>query len=300
MNLNGVTFKGMFAESPLWKKVILFIFLLIFFTCLFSGIGLLVTKIAGWDGRSAEAMKVIQLCSSTGVFILTPIVYIFFTRTDPKGFFRLKMVDPRIIFLGLLSIIVAYPFISVVGILNEGMHLPDVFQGVEDWMKKSEEDAKWLTLLFLDTHTIPGLISNLIVVALVPAIGEELMFRGVLQQSLAQKLKNEHVAVWVAAFVFSAIHLQFFGFFPRLLLGVLLGYLFVYGKSLIIPIFCHFMNNAVTIIYAYTASPEKALETDMKATPGMVTISIILLGITCLILLRIQHLSKKQEEREEI
>lgn len=302
MNLNWITFKGMFADSPLWKKVILFIFLLIFCTSFLSGIGLLVTRIADWDGRSAEAMKVIQLCSSTGAFILTPITYIFFTRTDPKGFFQLNLIDPRIIFLGLLAIITAYPFISVVGLLNEGMHLPDALQAVEDWMKESEEEAKWLTLLFLDTHTIPGLISNLIVVALVPAIGEELLFRGVIQQSLAQKLKNKHVAVWLAAIIFSAIHLQFFGFFPRMFLGVLLGYIFLYGKSLIASIFCHFMNNAVVIIYAYVSDPETALsaESFREMTHGTIAASVLLLCVTAFILMRIKYINDKKENCKKV
>ena len=132
MNLNWITFKGMFADSPLWKKVILFIFLLIFCTSFLSGIGLLVTRIADWDGRSAEAMKVIQLCSSTGAFILTPITYIFFTRTDPKGFFQLNLIDPRIIFLGLLAIITAYPDFNERAI---------GFKRFSDVMKQLEKDG---------------------------------------------------------------------------------------------------------------------------------------------------------------
>ena len=293
MNLNWITFKGMFAESPLWKKVFLFIFLLIFCTVTMTSLSMLITHVAGLN--SMEDLKVKQLMCSSGMFILGPALFVYLTKKDPSGYFQLNLVDPRIIFLGILAFFTAYPFIAVVSSWNEGMQLPEALQGVERWMRESEELLKDTTLRMLGSSSIPQLISNLIVIALIPAIGEELTFRGVIQQGLAKYLKNEHVAVWLAATIFSAIHVQFFGFFPRLLLGVLLGYIFLYGRSLIASIFCHFMNNAIIIVYAHVSDPETALasETSLNMTHGTIAASALLLVVTFFILMRIKYISDK-------
>lgn len=300
MKLNWITFKGMFAESPLWKKVILFIFLLIFCTVTLTSLSMLISHVAGWNPNSIEDLKVKQLMCSSGMFILAPVLFVYLTKNEAVNYFKLKLVDPRIIFLSILAICTVYPFISVTASWNEGMHLPEALQGVERWMKESEELLKDTTLQMLESSSISQLIFNLIVIALIPAIGEELTFRGVIQQSLAKHLKNEHVAVWLAAALFSAIHLQFFGFFPRLLLGVLLGYIFLYGKSLIASIFCHFMNNAIIIIYAYVSDPKTALdsESSLNMTHGTIAASVLLLVVTFFILTRINHINNKAESKK--
>lgn len=295
MRTEWITFKGMFAESPLWKKIVIFVFSLLFGVIFFSLVGSLITKLLHWDDKSVEALKMLQFFSAFGIFVFTPLLTAFLTTKEPGKFLNLKMADPRLLFLALLSIIVIYPFINVVGVWNEGMHLPESLQSVENWMKESEESAKVLTLQFLDTHTIPGLIINLIVIALIPAIGEELMFRGVIQQTLSAKVKNDHIAIWVTAFIFSAIHVQFFGFFPRFFLGALLGYLLLYSGSIIVTMICHFMNNAFVIIYAYVSTPQKALGTDtsLPSLKAMVITGLLFLAMTIFIILTMKANQKK-------
>lgn len=296
MNLNWITFKGMFADCPLWKKIILFIFLLIFCTVTMVSLAKLICYVAGWNPNSMEVLKIKHLISSSGMFILAPVLFVYLAKKEPESYFQLKLVNPRIIFLSILAVCTVYPFISVIGVWNEGMHLPQALQGVEEWMKHYEELLKDTTLRMLGSSSIPQLISNLIIIALIPAIGEELTFRGVIQQSFAKYLKNEHLAVWLAAIMFSAIHLQFYGFFPRMFLGVLLGYIFLYGKSLIASIFCHFMNNAIIVIYAYVSDPETALasESSYNITNGTIAASILLLCVTAFILMRIKHINDKE------
>ena len=115
-------------------------------------------------------------------------------------------------------------------------------------MKSKELQAKILTEAFLDGDTITGLLVNIIIVAVLPAIGEELLFRGVLIRLFDQMVKNIHIAVLISSVIFSAIHLQFYGFLPRLMLGMLLGYMFVFTRSLWVPIIVHFVNNAASAI----------------------------------------------------
>jgi membrane protease YdiL (CAAX protease family) len=92
---------------------------------------------------------------------------------------------------------------------------------------------------------------NLFIIAVVPAIGEEFIFRGILQKKLVEQMKNPHVAIWLAALIFSAIHMQFQGFLPRMLLGAILGYLYHWTGNLWVPIFAHLVNNGVQIVGQY-------------------------------------------------
>ena len=62
---------------------------------------------------------------------------------------------------------------------------------------------------------------------------------------------NIHLSIWASAIIFSAIHFQFYGFIPRLLLGALFGYLYYWSGNLLIPMFAHFVNNAFGVIMIY-------------------------------------------------
>ena len=104
------------------------------------------------------------------------------------------------------------------------------------------------------------LLINLLVLAILPAIGEELTFRGVLQQLLYGQLStlnvqrstlNNHLAVWVTAFIFSFIHFQFYGFIPRLLLGALLGYALLWSGNIRYSMIMHATNNALSVLLFY-------------------------------------------------
>lgn len=286
----------MFAESAAWKKFVIFIFCAIFCLLFCGAIALLIIKIGGMDPTEVNALKIVQLFGSAGIFVVAPILTVLLTEKEPASFFPFKMVDPRIFTLAMISMIVMLPCISQIGIWNEQMQLPEFLQGIENWMRGEEDEAKRLTLLFLREQTIPNLLSNLFIIALIPAIGEELMFRGYIQQKIEKRFNKPHLAVWVAAFIFSAIHLQFYGFFPRLLMGALLGYLFLYSRSMITNICCHFMNNAMVIFLAYLSSPEKALEAEMAeggTSTGTVTMGVISLLATVAIVYLIKEKSNK-------
>jgi membrane protease YdiL (CAAX protease family) len=83
------------------------------------------------------------------------------------------------------------------------------------------------------------------------ALGEEIFFRGVLQSLFERYLGNSHAAIWIAAAIFSFIHFQFYGFFPRLLLGAFFGYLYVWFRTIWVPIVAHFFNNGWTLTMHY-------------------------------------------------
>jgi membrane protease YdiL (CAAX protease family) len=96
-----------------------------------------------------------------------------------------------------------------------------------------------------------GLLVNLFMIGILASVGEELIFRGLLQRLLFGLVRNVHVAIIITAILFSAFHFQFFSFLPRLILGLILGYLMFYGRSIWYPILAHFVNNTMGVIYYY-------------------------------------------------
>ena len=153
------------------------------------------------------------------------------------------------------------PLVSITAYWNNGIQLPESLHAIEELLRSMEDSANDLTLQIMQGNSVWIL---LVVMALLPAIGEEFLFRGGLQKGIQNKTGNAHLAVWVTAFVFSFIHFQFYGFIPRFVLGVALGYFYVYGKSLWIPIWAHFVNNSTAVLsykLMYQATNETNLST---------------------------------------
>ena len=140
---------------------------------------------------------------------------------------------------------------SVVIDWNSKIQFPDFRCDFGDWARRLEDLAEQQTI-FLTTFDSPGqFIFGFIVIALLAGFSEELVFRGVLQPELFRATGNIHVAIWTSAFLFSALHMQFFGFFPRLLLGALFGYLYAWSGNLLIPMLAHVLNNGVSVVILY-------------------------------------------------
>ena len=118
-------------------------------------------------------------------------------------------------------------------------------------------------------------------VAMIPAIGEELLFRGVLQKQLIKGLGNAHVAIILTAVIFSAFHLQFLGFFSRALLGMLFGYLYYWSKNMWYPILTHFTNNGLALLLAIIYG----VDMDAKDMTWRFGLFGLILGVSGLILL---------------
>ncbi len=158
----------------------------------------------------------------------------------------------RMLLFTMLIYIVSLPSVSIMTQLNNSIVFPEFLSGLEAKFKQMEESAKAVTDTFLSGTSAFDIFINILIVAVAAAIVEEVFFRGALQKLLSSWFKNGHMAVWVTAFIFSAIHLQFYGFVPRLFMGAVLGYLFYYSKNLWVPIFYHFVNNAFVVVSNYS------------------------------------------------
>lgn len=241
-------FKGMFIQSGIISKLLI----LVGFSCFFAVFGSVIwTLITHGNMNNINSLKLMQFIESIGVFVFPPFVLAYLCSNNSKIFLHLnKPINWIVVLFVVLFMILIIPFINLLGDLNQRLALPDALSGLEKMMKEYESQASQLTEKFLNIHNLPALFFDIFLIAMLPALGEELFFRGAIQGTLQQKI-NAKLAIWITAIVFSAIHLQFYGFVPRMLLGAFLGYLLVWSGNLWLPILAHFTNNVIAIIFYY-------------------------------------------------
>jgi membrane protease YdiL (CAAX protease family) len=245
-----------------WGKILLLFGLILLFTLFSAFLGLLIGKfylnvdmamlgnyIA--DPKTPEAVnfiKFFQVINQIGTFILPVLFFSYLVSNKPAAYLKMDR-KPRTLYLSIsfLLIFMVLPFINYLESINQDLRLPDMLAGIETWIREKEVAAARLTEIIIKTNSISGFIVNLVLVALLPAFGEELLFRGTILKLTNDVVKNLHWAVIISAALFSAFHLQFYGFLPRFALGLILGYIFMITHNLWIPIFIHFVNNAAAI-----------------------------------------------------
>lgn len=238
---------------------------------------------------SVTSLKWIQLFQSAAMFLLPPLCMAYLWAKAPMKWLKVDNFQSfKVSSMAILLMLVALPAINLLADINQQMALPTSLEPLEAWMKTQEETAKQLTEQFLSVTTYSGLIINILLMALLPAVAEELTFRGVLQRlfqgsnvSDFHTVKVPHIAIWVTAILFSAIHMQFYGFLPRMLMGALFGYMLVWTGSLWVPILMHFTNNAMAVILYFVAT---RAGWDMEKVDAIGTGDTLWLGIVSLVL----------------
>ncbi|MGY6558623.1 MAG: CPBP family intramembrane glutamic endopeptidase [Nitritalea sp.] len=180
---------------------------------------------------------------------------------------------------------------------NSQLIFPEAWSSLEELLKSQEERIEALTLFLLDFQHVGEFLLGLLVVAVGAGVGEELFFRGVLQPKLQHYTGSPHVAIWVTAFIFSAIHFQFYGLIPRAFLGAFFGYLYYYTGSLWYPMLAHTFNNGLTIVMLYLYR-QQLVEMDIQ-DPDLVA-PLVSLGAGGLLVLGIGLLRKMNRKRHEL
>jgi len=204
------------------------------------------------DPSAVNALKAIQVVNMAGGLMFPAVVYLWFSTPDSKSFNVFKKSAPVFpILLSAILIVLAQPLIGLANEFNSYLNLPEGLAFIENWMKKAEEQGAMVTEAFLSTTSLSGLLINIFMIAILPAFAEEILFRGVLANLFRSWTQNIHLAVFLSSFVFAAIHMQFYGFLPRFLLGSALGYLFFWSGSLWLPIAAHFANNFLSVIIEF-------------------------------------------------
>lgn len=251
--------KGLFKNAPLSSQLIVFFAVFLLSMIVVSVPFSIVMR------QDAAFLRIMFVANHLGIFVFSALFSAYLFSDDVKTYLKIGTgISRKTVIYVILSMLVALPFLNLTIQFNEVMKLPEWMKPLEDWMIASEKDAKQLTDVVLNTGNWMDLIANLLIIGLLAAVGEELLFRGVLQNIFGRKLTNEHVVIWLTAILFSAIHLQFYGFIPRMLMGAYFGYLLYYTRSLWAPVLAHFTNNAFVVLISYKYRDASDLE-DLNA-----------------------------------
>jgi uncharacterized protein len=207
------------------------------------------------DPVAVNVMKYLQVIQAFGIFIIPPLLAGYLFEKNSWQWLGVKKFPGGMIFIiVILLMFFSIPFISWLVTINESMKLPAFLGGIEEWMRSTEDQATQLTTTFLDVTTLGGFLVNILMIVLLPAVGEELLFRGLLQRLFSDWFRNAHLAILFTALVFGVVHLQFYGLLPRMMLGVIFGYLYYWTGSLWAPVFAHFLNNGAVVIASYLSN----------------------------------------------
>ena len=243
-----VRLRGMYKQNGVFSNLLLLLGTAIFFVIM----AIAVWKIIfGADPAEINSVRWLQFAQAIGMFVVPPLVLAYLWSDKPLRYLCLdKKPDLINVLFVVLFMVLVIPFVNLLGEWNQQLRLPHAFAAIEAQMKASEAGIALLTKKLLDVHSLKGLFGNVFLMAFIPAFGEELFFRGAFQQIIQNK-KNAIMAIWLTAFIFSAIHFQFYGFIPRLLMGAFFGYLLVWSGNLWLPVLAHFTNNTVAIVFYY-------------------------------------------------
>lgn len=243
------------------------------------------------DSTLKLPLFILQGTASLIGFIIFPALFmVFYEHQTINIFFTRVKTSPVLIWLTPIIVLVFMGFNSYFIEWNTNLTLPDFLSNFEQTARSLEDRAMEMTQYLTQFDSKAMLILGLIVIAIIPGIGEELVFRGFLQNYLHRSSKNIHVAIWTSAFLFSAMHMQFFGFVPRLFLGALFGYLYYWSGNLIIPVLAHVFNNGFTLVMIYLHQ-QSITNMDIESTESVSTTYVVI--STCLTIVTIYIFRKR-------
>jgi len=290
----------LFANKSYWFQFCYLLLFIIVGITVFGSISMLTGQLGIIEINYRLYLYVIQFINSFGVFFFPALL---FSYCASKKWFSYSDADktvplPLLSYVLILSLFIL-PIVICLGYFNEQITFPKSMHNIEIWMQKMEETSRMALLTLTANSTIAILLLNIMVIALFTALFEEFLFRGTLQPFLTKWFTNKHVAIIITAFIFSAIHFQFYGSIPRFLLGIYLGYLLLWGKSLWLPIIAHFMHNAVSLILDYGAQKRgidlETIEPNQIKEFYPMVLFCTFCGMFC-----IYHLWKKSKKIESI
>ena len=198
-----------------------------------------------------STLRISQISSQILTFVLPPLLYVCLVKDKPIKSLGFTKTSLMWLLLGILMMYAVLPFNDILTKWNAAFKFPESMSAVEEILKTLQEEASRLTDKMLNVSNVSGLIINLIMIAGLAALGEELLFRSLLQPFLIKLCKNVHIGIIITGAIFSIAHFEFYGLLPRWTLGILLGYMFYYSRSIWVPMAMHFVNNATAVVIYY-------------------------------------------------
>lgn len=276
------------------ERFFILILLLIAGLCFGTAISVVFTKFLKCN--TLDLLRLSQISSQIFTFTLPPILYAIFVKKDPLKSLGFNKVSIKWILIGVVLIFAITPLNSVFAEWNANIKLPESMREIELLMQEMQAAATSIIEQFVNVDSISGLILNLFMIAGLAALGEELLFRSVIQNSLINICKNAHIGIILASMIFSFIHFEFYGFVPRFVLGLILGYMYYYSRSIWVPMAMHFVNNG-TIVFIYFLNHKGITNIDVD-TFGNTNLTILILSI--IVVIALFWTAIKQFKKEQI
>ncbi len=217
-----------------------------------SGFSDMMQMSANMPASTLNSLKFMQMGSSVFGFLIPAIFFAKVLVRQPQTYLKANWKFPLILLLLVfLVMLISSPLMDMLINFNQKMVLPHFLKGVERWMRSMEDTAGEQTEILLQMKSPLSFLINLLMIAILPAVSEEFIFRGCFQQIFTGWTNNIHWGIWLSAALFSAIHFQFFGFLPRMALGVFFGYFAAWSGSIWPGVFGHFLNNGAALVASY-------------------------------------------------
>jgi uncharacterized protein len=209
------------------------------------------TSISNLDVKAphfVNALWILQFAGMTLPIMATPVFFAYVVVNDPQAYLRTSFRFPWLLLLiGLVISMVSFPFIEFLTNVNHAIPLPSWLK----WLENNEDSNLKMMTAMMDMKSIGDMIYNVLFIGLLTAIAEELAFRGCLQTIFLRWTGNIHAAVWITAVIFSAFHMEYFGFLPRVFLGAMFGYFVAWSGSVWTSVWAHFLNNGTIVVVTY-------------------------------------------------
>jgi membrane protease YdiL (CAAX protease family) len=288
-----MAFKALYKDFPVFAQFVMLLavagFCLIIASIVGSlliflkfGVSVDIQEIQQHIAYYPDLLKGIQFLQLLGLFIFPSIICAKFFSDNYKEYLHAgnPIYFPVAVWT-VVSIVAVVPFLNFTYHFNQQMALPEALKGLESRLQEMEQAAAQLSEVMLSVDNFGGLLFNVLLICVLTSVGEEFMFRGVLQNLFGRFIRNSHIVIWTVALLFSAFHLQFYGFVPRLLLGAYLGYLLHYTKTIWIPVLAHSVNNlfGVATYYMFRDNPQRIQEIDAIGTEATWWLSIASLAL---------------------
>lgn len=239
-----------FLVSP-WRRIVM---LLLTFV-----VGLVVTGLAGGlllnmggPDKAVAMSRIATVIQDIFMLIMPALVTALIVTRQPVKLLALgRMPSAGRVLIAIAVMLLASPAMSWIIELNSSIQLPESLAALEQKMRAMEDSAQATLDFMLGAHTPANLFVNILLIGLLAGFSEELFFRGALQRLINSTGLSATAAIWISAIIFSAIHMQFYGFVPRMLLGVYFGYLLVWSGSVWLPVIVHAFNNSMFLVLKY-------------------------------------------------
>ncbi|MBO7489523.1 MAG: CPBP family intramembrane metalloprotease [Bacteroidales bacterium] len=259
-----------------------------------------VSTLVGADVNTLGGLVISQLM----VFGCTAVAFALLFYDRPLRHLGMKSTERMMIKIlaSCVILVCLIPMSDWLTRINDALHFPQGLAALEEKMRSMGENMEWVVRDILNREGFGDFLCNILVFALVPAVCEELLFRGALQQLFCRMLRNHHVAIWLTAAVFSLFHGEIFAFLPRFVLGAALGYLFYYGGSIWINSTAHFLNNALAIVLYYLST--KGLvdiqAADSLNAPWYLALGGLVLAVVVFVYVFVPQKNEKHESGEKV